>query len=55
VKQPSSRSLFGEVLGFVRHGKRWWLAPVLLVIAALALFALLAGGAPVMPFIYTLF
>lgn len=48
-------SLAGELLDFVVHGKRWWLAPVLVVLALLSFFALLAGIAPVAPFIYTLF
>ena len=48
-------SLARELLDFIVHGKRWWLTPVLLVLALLSLFALLTGIAPVAPFIYTLF
>mgnify|MGYP007099086268 FL=1 len=43
------------MLEFVVRGKRWWLTPILLVLALLSLFALLAGIAPVAPFIYSLF
>jgi len=49
------RILLTELYDFVVHGKRWWLIPILLVLGFLATFALLAGVAPVMPFIYTLF
>lgn len=48
-------SLPRELLDFVLHGKRWWLTPILVVLALLAAFALLAGIAPITPFIYTLF
>lgn len=48
-------SLARELLDFIVHGKRWWLTPILLVLALLSFFALLTGIAPVAPFIYTLF
>lgn len=48
-------SLARELLDFVVHGKRWWLTPILLVLALLSVFAFAAGIAPVVPFIYTLF
>ena len=52
-RRPPSLGL--ELLEFVVRGKRWWLTPILLVLALLSLFALLAGVAPVAPFIYSLF
>ncbi len=47
-------SLLGELWLFLRHNKKWWLLPILVMIllcAALALFA----GTGAAPFIYTLF
>lgn len=43
-----------EIWNMVKHDKKWWLIPILLVLAALgALLVLGATGAA--PFIYTLF
>ena len=47
-------SLAREFLDFLRHNKKWWLTPILLVLLAIGLLALAAGtGAG--PFIYALF
>lgn len=46
--------LLREVFRFLRHNKKWWLAP--LIVMLLLVGALLAlGGTAVAPFIYTLF
>jgi hypothetical protein len=48
-------SLVSEFLLFLREEKKWWLAPMVLVLIAIAgLFAYVEGSA-VAPFIYTLF
>jgi hypothetical protein len=62
-KQPTSfaaqadlpaRSFLGELWDFMRFNKKWWLAPLILVL--LLLGALIAiGGTAAAPFIYTLF
>ena len=52
VRPPS---FLGEVLHYLRHSKRWWLTPIIIVLLLLALVALLSGIAPALPFIYTLF
>ena len=46
--------LASEFWLFLKENKKWWLIPMLLV---LALFAVLVffSGTPVAPFIYTLF
>ena len=47
-------SLAREFLDFLRHNKKWWLTPILLVLLAIGLLAVAAGtGAG--PFIYALF
>lgn len=48
------QSLLREFFGFLSHNKKWWLAPILLVLAALAALIFL-GGTAAAPFIYTLF
>ncbi|MCO5052751.1 MAG: DUF5989 family protein [Verrucomicrobiae bacterium] len=40
--------------GFLRHNKKWWLIPILVVFLIFGLLILLAGTG-VAPFIYTLF
>lgn len=41
-----------EFVDFLRHNKKWWLAP--LVLALLILGGLVVLGGPVLPFIYPL-
>lgn len=47
-------SLPAEFLDFLRHNKKWWLLPILLVLALLAALIFLSTTAAA-PFIYTLF
>lgn len=48
------RSFLREVWDFTRSNKKWWMAPLILVL--LLLGALIAvGGTAAAPFIYTLF
>ena len=46
--------LLTELWGFMRHNKKWWLAPIIVVLLAFGLLITLAGTAAA-PFIYTLF
>ncbi len=48
------RGLVGEVWDFMRHNKKWWLGPIIVVLLGLGLLVLL-GGSAAAPFIYTLF
>ena len=48
------RGLLGELFGLLRHTKKWWLTPIILVIVVLGLIVFLSVT-PVAPFIYTLF
>jgi hypothetical protein len=43
-----------QFLGFLRHNKKWWLTPIL-VLLLLAGVLIFLGGTGVAPFIYTLF
>ena len=48
-------SLLLEFLIFLRVRKKYWLVPILLVLALFGVFLVLAESSAVAPFIYTLF
>ena len=52
--QERRTTLIGEFWGFLKHNKKWWLLPIVLVLLVLAALVLL-GGAGVAPLIYTIF
>lgn len=41
--------------GFMRYRKKFWLAPIMVVMILLGALIVLAQGSAVAPFIYTLF
>jgi len=48
-------SIIKELWKFMRARKKYWLAPILIVMALLGALIVLAQGSAVAPFIYTLF
>ena len=48
-------SFVKEMWAFLRQRKKFWLLPVLLVMALLGVLIVMAQGSVVAPFIYTLF
>ncbi|WP_274381731.1 DUF5989 family protein [Noviherbaspirillum saxi] len=48
-------SFIKELFAFLRMRKKFWLAPILLVIAMLGMLIVLTQGSAIAPFIYTLF
>ena len=52
--QEKRSNLAIEFLDFLRHNKKWWLLPMLIVILGLGALVVL-GGTGLAPFIYTLF
>lgn len=48
------RSAVYEVLAFAFNNKKWWLAPIIVLLLGLGLLVIL-GGTAAAPFIYTLF
>jgi len=46
--------IVGEFLSFLKHNKKWWLGPIVLVLVLLGVLLIL-GGTGAAPFIYTLF
>ncbi|MFK7977003.1 MAG: DUF5989 family protein [Halioglobus sp.] len=47
--------LLGDLWAFMRVRKKFWLAPVILVMLLLGALIVLAEGSAIAPFIYTLF
>lgn len=55
MSEQKPPTLTREIIHYLQENKRWWLLPIVLVLALLAVVALLSGLAPALPFIYTLF
>ena len=47
--------LLGDLWGFMRERKKFWLAPIIIVLVLLGGLLIVAQGSAVAPFIYTLF
>lgn len=47
--------LLKDLWGFMRERKKFWLAPLIMVLLLLGLLLVFAQGSAVAPFIYTLF
>ena len=47
--------LLGDLWGFMRERKKFWLAPIIVVMLILGGLIVLAQGSAIAPFIYTLF
>jgi hypothetical protein len=47
-------NILGELWGFMKQNKKWWLLPLLVVLLVFGLLVLLSGTG-LAPFIYTLF
>ena len=47
------QSLAQEFIDFIRYNKAWWMTPIILVLAFMVGFILLAESSPILPFIYT--
>ena len=47
--------LAGELWSFMKERKKWWLAPVILVMVIVGTLLVFAQGSALAPFIYTIF
>lgn len=54
LAEQGSPGFVREFWDFLRHNKKWWLTPIVLVLLLLGVLVLLSGTAAA-PFIYTLF
>jgi hypothetical protein len=48
-------SFFSEILDFFKERKKYWLAPIIIVLLVLGFLIVLATGTAIGPFIYSLF
>lgn len=51
----SKLSILAEFLQFLKANKKWWLIPIVLMLALLGILIIFAQSSAVAPFIYTLF
>ncbi len=51
----SKLSILQEFGQFLKARKKWWMAPVILVLVLLGFLLVFAQGSALAPFIYTLF
>ena len=51
--REAAPSLLAEFVGFLRHNKKWWLLPILIVLLLFGVLIFLSGSG-IAPFIYTL-
>jgi hypothetical protein len=49
------RRVIAQLWEFLRHEKKYWLMPVILVFALFGLLIVLSQSSAIAPFIYTLF
>ena len=47
--------LLNDLWAFMRERKKFWMAPIIIVLLLLGVLIVLAEGSAVAPFIYTLF
>ena len=52
--QEGQAGFLQEFLEFLAHNKKWWITPIVIVLALVGVLVML-GGTAVAPFIYTLF
>jgi hypothetical protein len=48
-------SIMAEFWDFLKVRKKWWLAPIVLIMLLLGALIILTEGSAVAPFIYTIF
>ncbi len=48
-------SVLGEFWTFLKEEKKWWLAPLLVVLLSLSAVIVFAEGSAIAPFIYSIF
>ncbi|MCB9747382.1 MAG: hypothetical protein H6755_03140 [Candidatus Omnitrophica bacterium] len=51
----SKASIFKEFWDFLKTSKRYWLAPIIIIMVLLSLLIVFTQSSAVAPFIYTLF
>jgi hypothetical protein len=44
-----------DLFGFLKARKKFWLAPIIIVLLLVGILIVIGGGSAIAPFIYTLF
>jgi hypothetical protein len=55
VARSGTIGLFSELWAFMRVRKKWWLGPIVLVLALFGALVVMTQGTALAPFVYTLF
>ncbi len=55
MPQSGIASLATEFWGFLRVRKKWWLAPIIIIMALFGGLIVLTHGSALAPFVYTIF
>jgi len=51
----SRTRVVSEIWQYMKHNKKYWLAPIVIVLVMIGALLAIAGGSALAPFIYTLF
>ena len=51
----SQSGIVGELWGFMRERKKYWLLPIIVILVMLSTLIAVTSGSALAPFIYTLF
>jgi hypothetical protein len=51
----SKLGILAEFWEFLRHRKKYWLAPIIIMLLLLSALIILSEGSALAPFVYTLF
>jgi hypothetical protein len=51
----SGVSLLGEFWAFMRMQKKWWLAPLIVILILMGILIIMTEGSALAPFIYAIF
>ena len=54
LEDEGSSNIIAELWLFLRHNKKWWLTPIIVLFLLLGVLVIL-GGTGAAPFIYTVF
>jgi len=55
MARPTQPSVPAEIWAFLRERKKWWLGPIVLVLALFGALIVFTQGSALAPFVYTLF
>lgn len=51
----SKFAIVPEFFRYLNETKKWWLAPIIIILVMFSVFIVLTEGSAVLPFVYTLF